>query len=100
MRTTLLCEGVICRDHDPASHYDPVALGDALGRRRHKRRHAFLQQARRAVLPCDDRTWGVGAALDSDDARLGRLQPAPASKTSSTAEAIERRPAMFISPVS
>ena len=44
--------------------------------------------------------WGVGAALDSDDARLGRLQPAPASKTSSTAEPIERNPAMFISPFS
>src|SRR5438067_11475020 len=44
--------------------------------------------------------WGVGAALDSDDARLGRLQPAPASKISSTAEPIKRSPAMFISPLS
>src|SRR5438093_13316484 len=43
--------------------------------------------------------WGVGAALDSD-ARLGRLQPAPASKISSTAEPIKRSPAMFISPLS
>jgi hypothetical protein len=42
--------------------------------------------------------WGVGAALDSDDARLDRLQSAPASKTSSTAKPIERSPAMLISP--
>jgi hypothetical protein len=49
----------------------------------------------RAVMP-----WGVGVALDSDDARLGRLQPAPASKTSSTAEPIGRSPAKFISPFS
>src|SRR5436190_1358227 len=26
MRAILLCKGVICRDHYPASHYDPVAL--------------------------------------------------------------------------
>ena len=38
---------------------------------------------------------GVGAVLDSDDASLDRLQPDPASKTSSTAEPIERSPAMF-----
>src|SRR5438477_12967123 len=44
--------------------------------------------------------WGVGAAPDSDDARWGRLQPAPASKRSSTAEPIERSPAMFMSPSS
>src|SRR5947199_5242986 len=43
---------------------------------------------------------GVGAALDSDDAPLGRLQATPATKTSSTAEPIERSPAMFISPFS
>src|SRR5215475_4917749 len=43
---------------------------------------------------------GVGAALDSDDARLDRLQPAPASKTSSTAEQIERSLAIFIRPSS
>src|SRR6266576_2756017 len=44
--------------------------------------------------------WGVDVALDSDDARLGRLQPDPASKTSSTAEPIERSAAMFICPFS
>src|SRR4051794_31661876 len=43
---------------------------------------------------------GVGAALDSNDARLGRLQPAPANKISNTAEPIERSPAMFISTFS
>src|ERR1700687_2009430 len=43
---------------------------------------------------------GVGAALDSDDARLGLLQPAPASKTSRVAKPIERSPAMFIRPFS
>src|ERR1044072_8993008 len=42
----------------------------------------------------------VGAALDSNDARLGRLQPAPANKINNTAEPIERSPAMFISPYS
>ena len=40
---------------------------------------------------------GVGAVLDSDDASLDRLQPDPASKTSSTAEPIERSPATFTS---
>src|SRR6266478_3282788 len=66
MRTTLLCEGVICGNHDPASHYDPVAPGDALGWRRQKRRHAFLQQTRRGVLPRYDRTWACG--------RIGRRE--------------------------
>jgi len=37
-------------------------------------------------------------ALDADDPRLGRLQLASVSKTSNTAEPIERSPAMFISP--
>ena len=41
--------------------------------------------------------WGVGAALDSDNARLGLLQLAPVSKTSRIAKPIERSPAMFIS---
>src|SRR5215831_8514287 len=41
--------------------------------------------------------FGVGAVLDSDDASLDRLQPDPASKTSSTAEPIERSPATFTS---
>src|SRR5213075_2371783 len=60
MRAALLCERVICRDHDPASHYDPVAFGDALGRQRQKRRHSFMQQARCAVLTCDERTCPCG----------------------------------------
>src|SRR5262249_34165072 len=38
--------------------------------------------------------WGVGAALGSDDARLGRLQPAPASRTIRTADQSERSPAI------
>src|SRR4029450_11870284 len=44
--------------------------------------------------------WGVGAALDSDDACLDRLQPASASKTNSAAKPIERSPAKFISTFS
>src|SRR5438445_5249246 len=59
-----------------------------------RRMHLARAQVMLARTP-----WGVGAALDSDDAGLGRLQPAPASKTSSTAEPIERSPAMFISPL-
>src|SRR5258705_1843233 len=41
--------------------------------------------------------WGVGEVLDSADARLGRWQPVPASKTSSSAEPIGRSPVKFIS---
>src|SRR5262245_41420160 len=41
--------------------------------------------------------WGAGVTLDSNDARLGRSQPAPASKARSTAEPLKRSPAMFIS---
>jgi hypothetical protein len=48
-----------------------------------------------ARIPC-----GVGAALESDDSRFGRLQPVPASKTSNTTDPIERIPAWFISSVS
>ena len=43
---------------------------------------------------------GVGVTFDFGDACLGRLQPAPASTTSSTAKPIERNPAMLISPAS
>ena len=40
--------------------------------------------------------WGVGGALDSDEACFDRWQLAPASKTSRIAKPVERGPAMFI----
>jgi len=91
MRATLLCEGVICRDHDPASQHNPVAPGNACGWRRHKRRHAFLQQARRGVFPRYDRTRArgrIGRREHGRDRRRwcavvhsGCIKDAPASHT-------------------